>query len=175
MENPPVEPIRIQSLVSADYDNDICSICHNDLEENVYTVPHCEHKFHSNCIISWFRTGNGSCPYCRNEPEQDGDRWRNPWSDRMVTYRIKRNYTRRKVAPVPLKKLLVRIQKAEKKQQDAGKVHSNWKKTDEGKEYSRLLKISRKYQRGRWMRMRKIRALRSDIGNYPIVPAVVRV
>lgn len=58
MENPPVEPIRIQSLVSADYDNDICSICHNDLEENVYTVPHCEHKFHSNCIISWFRTGN---------------------------------------------------------------------------------------------------------------------
>ena len=33
--------------------NDICVICHDNLgEQYVYTLPECNHKFHTNCIMT---------------------------------------------------------------------------------------------------------------------------
>ena len=37
-------------------DCDNCAICREKLENNTYTVPECNHKFHTNCIMTWFRT-----------------------------------------------------------------------------------------------------------------------
>ena len=45
---------------------DICSIRHETLDGDIYTLPECNHKYHSNCIITWFRTGKKSCPLCNN-------------------------------------------------------------------------------------------------------------
>ena len=44
----------------------MCSICHETLDDDIYTLPECNHKYHSNCIITWFRTGKKSCPLCNN-------------------------------------------------------------------------------------------------------------
>ena len=47
---------------------DVCSICHNVVTTgapDTYCVPECNHRFHSNCIIPWFRASNGTCPNCR--------------------------------------------------------------------------------------------------------------
>jgi hypothetical protein len=167
------EPIRIESSITDEYDKDMCSICHIDIEDELYTMPGCGHKFHNNCIISWFRTGNGSCPYCRNMAPNEND-WFNHWGDRRSNYRFKRQYAKREDAPKELKKLIIRLKKAEKKQMDESKIHSLWKKSDEGKEFSRLLKIRGKYRIKRQSLMNNILDRRCDIQNYPIVPGIVR-
>ena len=44
-----------------------CAICHEHLHlEQTYVLPECNHIFHTSCIIAWFRTGDGKCPYCRD-------------------------------------------------------------------------------------------------------------
>ena len=41
-----------------------CSICAQN-DENLYTLE-CNHTFHPECIISWFRMGKTTCPMCRD-------------------------------------------------------------------------------------------------------------
>jgi len=40
-----------------------CSICLENIEENIYCTP-CNHKFHSNCITIWLEKST-KCPCCR--------------------------------------------------------------------------------------------------------------
>lgn len=47
-------------------DFDRCCICHEDLISNIYELPECGHKFHTNCIMHWFRTDHNTCPLCQN-------------------------------------------------------------------------------------------------------------
>ena len=45
-----------------------CAICQETCFE--YGPTHkleCGHEFHANCIVSWFRSGQKSCPICRDE------------------------------------------------------------------------------------------------------------
>ena len=45
-----------------------CGICREELEcGQCYTLPECNHKYHTNCIIPWFRYGESRCPYCGNK------------------------------------------------------------------------------------------------------------
>ena len=49
-------------------DQEECMICRNPLNcEQCYVLPECNHKYHTNCIISWFRNGDSRCPYCGNK------------------------------------------------------------------------------------------------------------
>ena len=172
---PNPEPIRIQSLVSNKYNNDFCSICYTDIEQNMYTVPFCEHTFHTDCIIEWFRRGHTSCPYCRSEPLPQNDQSRYiPWGDRQAIYTFKKNYAKKVNAPKELKSLVRSLQQFEKKLKDAKKTVSEWKKSTDGQEYKRLVKIHRQNKGKTWRRNRKIRELKASIQNYPIVPAIVR-
>ena len=44
-----------------------CSICFNTIEKkDEYILPECKHKFHTNCIMTWFRMGHNKCPLCNN-------------------------------------------------------------------------------------------------------------
>jgi len=44
-----------------------CSICLESLNENdKHIIEECKHEFHNVCLISWLRSGNTSCPICRN-------------------------------------------------------------------------------------------------------------
>ena len=47
-------------------DFDMCAICHEHLIDNIYELPECSHKFHTNCIMHWFRTDHNTCPLCQN-------------------------------------------------------------------------------------------------------------
>lgn len=45
-----------------------CMICREELEcTQCYTLPECNHRYHTNCLISWFRNGDPRCPYCGNK------------------------------------------------------------------------------------------------------------
>jgi len=49
------------------YNNDVCSICQENMtEENYYAIPECGHIFHTNCIITWFRSLRPNCPLCND-------------------------------------------------------------------------------------------------------------
>ncbi len=47
-------------------ENDICSICMNNLNGNSVIITNCKHKFHSKCISEWY-IRNNSCPLCREK------------------------------------------------------------------------------------------------------------
>ncbi len=63
-----VEYIDLMNVMESKYqvnEEEECMICKVPLkEQECYTLPECHHKFHTNCIVTWFRCGDGRCPYC---------------------------------------------------------------------------------------------------------------
>jgi len=53
-------------------DDKTCSICLSEYEPNekLKILPHCLHRFHSDCIDQWLQS-NGTCPICRVPPPLD--------------------------------------------------------------------------------------------------------
>jgi hypothetical protein len=48
--------------------NEECMICKDELQcGQCYTLPECNHSYHTHCLISWFRNGDSRCPYCGNK------------------------------------------------------------------------------------------------------------
>ena len=89
---------------------ELCCVCHENLESNIYTLPECNHTFHTNCIMTWFRapSGNNKCPLCNNSginklKDLDGI----PWTQRQraeENYKRVRSTSRRKDCPKHIKK-----------------------------------------------------------------------
>ena len=47
---------------------ELCPICLQKLsEKDTYKID-CNHVFHTDCIMKWFRVSNGSCPCCADNP-----------------------------------------------------------------------------------------------------------
>lgn len=45
-----------------------CMICKEELScYSCYELPECKHKYHTHCLITWFRNGDSRCPYCGNK------------------------------------------------------------------------------------------------------------
>ena len=56
------------NLLDLENNSEECMICKEDLNNyDFYTLPECNHKFHTHCLISWFRNGDSRCPYCGNK------------------------------------------------------------------------------------------------------------
>ena len=48
--------------------DDLCVICMSSMtEDNSYKLS-CTHRFHTDCIIKWFRSSDGNCPCCMDNP-----------------------------------------------------------------------------------------------------------
>ena len=45
---------------------EICAICLEDTDHNCYKTLCCKHKFHFECLDTWFKIKN-TCPLCRRE------------------------------------------------------------------------------------------------------------
>lgn len=45
-----------------------CRICLNDIKTKdlSYSLPECGHKFHTKCIVHWFRSNQTRCPLCNH-------------------------------------------------------------------------------------------------------------
>ena len=94
----------------------ICSICLDTIEDDssLYKLMPCEHEFHADCIVKWFRKKEDACPNCRDKPNQEEEEVIN-----LLTYVNNFQYlapvykkfgyassqARRKDAPTKLKKM----------------------------------------------------------------------
>ena len=123
-----------------------CSVCLENIDNNEYILPECTHKFHINCILTWFRAGHNCCPLCRNGGVNSGNNSSNmsmmyinnelmqyTWQYRKKllqdNYLIMRSFSRKANAPKHLKKKVEKLKKMEIKRKKISKELSDFNKS----------------------------------------------
>ena len=123
---------------------DTCSICLSSYEddEDTYILEACNHKFHTKCIINWFRHAQ-SCPCCRDNTV---DQFKEipAFVLRERANELKK-ISRRVNAPKDLKNLVERVKKSDQKIKDKSTQLKNYRK-----EYKDILSKEKKIQREKW-------------------------
>ena len=155
--------------------NDICAICHDNLgEQDVYTLPECNHKFHTNCIMTWFRAKHNTCPLCNNkginatraqinEQANYGE-----WAKRkkyLKLYSIVSRKSRGKNAPKEMKKAVEKVRQYQKKFDDFNKERREWMKSvPENMTVSKIKSKCTKQRRKHWQMQRTLRNKKRIVG-----------
>ena len=132
-----------------------CAICLtnlNDSNKDEYILS-CQHKFHSECIMDWFRSmnGNGNCPLCNDNPfsqKTDNNQF-NFFSGLFIDERFKLvlKYSRKKNSPEKLKKEIENYKQIVDDYKKFKKDKSNYQKSEEVKNVQKKL---RKYNTKDW-------------------------
>ena len=150
---------------------EICCICHENLESETHTLPECNHTFHTNCIMTWFRSpnGNNKCPLCNNSginKLKDLDNLH--WCERQQAeenYKRVRASSRRKDCPKNIKKMVEKLKKLEKQQKDNRKEFKEFKKSKQPDlTVNEIHNMWSKFRRGKWQLYRRIRRQKALIG-----------
>ena len=140
-----------------------CVICLNDIDENdenTYTIQECSHKFHSNCLISWFRTNNSSCPTCRNDISSKRKYYENNNRFKLIS-----NYSRRKNANTYVIKLVEKYKKQKILLKESEKNLRNFKKENKS-----ILNNINKLREKIWKNHVKLNKIKKEIISIPIIP-----
>lgn len=133
---------------------ELCGICQIGFSENptnneVYTIPECNHSFHTMCILKWYKTGNVRCPYC-NRTDIDTENFM--FSDIKHIYKIITNYCRRKNANPVIKKKVEEIRKYQNKYKEC--IAKKTEIYNTIGVYKTLRKEVTKYNRNAWKNKR---------------------
>ena len=88
-----------------------CPICLEDISDNSYTLE-CNHKYHTECIVKWFRNNNNTCPLCKDVQDYSNFSY---WTKIQTIQEIKK-LGRRKTCPDGIKKILNKIKKEREKE-----------------------------------------------------------
>jgi len=145
---------------------EICAICQEDLSDNIYELPECGHKYHTNCIMHWFRTNHNTCPLCQNQginythalQEANNGHYfgRRVW---MNYYKGAATYARKKDSDKEIISKVKGVQKSIKKRKELISSFKEWKKEncdinktndDIYKEYIKIQKNKRKAYYNIW-------------------------
>lgn len=123
---------------------DSCAICLNNYEEddNIYILEACNHKFHTKCIVDWFRSAS-SCPCCRDNTVEQ----LNEIPAFVLRERAKelKKISRRANAPEDLKKLVERLKICDQKMKAKSIELKEFRK-----EHKEILSKEKKLQRESW-------------------------
>ena len=126
----------------------ICSICYeplNELDSNL----ECGHRYHSNCIIKWFRSGKQNCPLCN---DTNIDTSNILWGTKIETISQIKKLGRKKNCPLNIKKTLDDIKKTDINLKAVSKEQNEFKK-----EHKDLIKKYKSFTLRKWKYRRKIR------------------
>jgi len=124
-----------------DYDN-MCGICHENLNtDQTYTLPECNHKYHSNCIITWFRNGYHNCPHCNNTPVSND----NFYSTRRISLPILKAFAKKNNSPKILSKYIKQLDDIKKKEANLKKEKSEFMKNEKNDTPRNMMKQYHKY------------------------------
>ena len=142
---------------------DICSICYEELnsmqnnniennqlnQNNAYTLE-CNHKYHSSCIIKWFRSGRNNCPLC-NDTTLDTNLG---YFQKIETIKETKKISKKKCCPDNIKKTVEKIKKCEIENKNATKAFNDFKKSNK-----LIYTMERKLRKDKFKSSRQIRML----------------
>lgn len=143
-------------------DTEQCPICLDLLNnEQVYELPECNHKYHTNCIFRWIRSGNVNCPYCGNTGECDNNSDYRYGNYSNEQYKILRLNSRKKNAPIRLKKQVEQLKKLEQKQKD---IRTEYKElSNKTGTFKEIKKLDRQSRIKKWTISNQIRRMKKNI------------
>ena len=141
-----------------------CSICLEPLSDSPPVTLDCDHKFHADCIVKWFRGPNQQCPMCRGNPTQIYS-----YVHMMERYKILRRKARNKKAPASLKKAVEKLRGLEKnlktKQKEIKSLKELYK--DQLTEWRAKRTERHKINRSIWKLKKRIGKMDDDKGLIP--------
>lgn len=147
------------------YEN--CSICLEKLhvKENIHELQECKHNFHSNCLITYLRTGNTLCPLCRGKAKQY-----NPGNRKMSISAVLK-YTKKKNANKKIKKIVEKYKNLKKKHIDCRKIlYYFLKDLKNNKEYQEIIKKRSKLVSDTWKLRKNIIKIERELSNIVMLP-----
>lgn len=150
-----------------------CCICQSNLDsEQIYEMPECKHKFHTNCIITWFRYGNIKCPLCNNEGINGPNKLKQYgcWCS-YDRYRMIKTFSKKKEAPKILKKEINKINKFEIKEKLISNEINKLKK--KRGVFEDMIKTNEKLKNKKRRIESKIHSMKMNIANYPIINLII--
>jgi hypothetical protein len=164
-----------------------CPICHEFLHnEPSYCLPECNHNFHTSCIITWFRTGDNLCPYCRHKGiNYCSKKYCRDYGflSAADNQRLKdlRAYARRTDANPIVKKKFDNLAKINKQQKEFNKEYAEFNKKlnisnyedFEGKSIRDLIKIGKNMKQKKRNFRYKIHRAERTILKLPVVPLII--
>ncbi len=164
--------------VNLDVSDEKCMICLENLStEQQYSLPECSHTFHQNCIMQWFRSGSHKCPLCNYLGVNDSmnavshlghGSW---YTTGKHKYKMIRQYSRKKEAPLVLKKQIEKLKILELKQTNLRKEIKEFK--NKVGTFKELNKEWNKYRSKRWRLESRIRQKKMAIANFNIIPIII--
>jgi len=191
---PPID-IMEQGIYNAPDEDDICLICHDVLnggEETSDNNPpytlECKHKYHANCIITWFRSGHSNCPYCgdlgsnapKKEKKRNGRSMRRSmyrsWAGGVIDakYERMRQYSRRNDAPDQLVKMINKLKDIEEEFKNSKEELNSFIDTPtDGLTWKDMNKERCRLREKMWKANRKISEQKCVISSYPIIPLII--
>lgn len=173
--------------------NEKCAICHenmNIIDDNneMYELPECKHYFHTNCILTWFRSGHNRCPLCNNEGLNnnnmsinlinntlDNYSWQYKRKLLNANYVEMRNLSRKKDAPKELKKKIEKLKKQEEKYKNSTKeVNEFLNSKPKNMKVKQLISKIRVLRGKKWELKRKIIKMKTYIGlSNPVINIII--
>lgn len=163
-------------LTDKEFNDEICSICHDPLNEKpVHQIPECKHKFHTDCVINWYRYGNSKCPFCNTQFKyrddtsfvENDDYYYNPQNKYRKIY----FYSKQKTADPVIKKEVNKITENNKKIND---ILKNINTLKNNPQYKKISEKIRSLRSQKWRcKLSNFRKKRKLCQNVQIVPIII--
>lgn len=144
-------------------EQDICSICFEDFSDNNCYTLECKHKFHTSCILKWFRNDNSTCPLCKDSHTYDNLSY---WTKIDTISEIKK-LGRKKCCPPEIKKILDKIKKQKKNEKEYIKKFKEFKT-----KYKAEILEYNKFKTSKYKYKRNIRRLERSLINYVTISPI---
>ena len=152
-------------------EQELCSICLSELKENEKLhILDCNHTFHTDCIIEWFRkSNNGKCPCCMDTPMKNNFNyfWNNPWTcNKFIDNRYKVIKKKMKTDT----KLKSKVNTIDKKQKELVSLKNELKELKRDEVYKNFKKKNSQLNKKINDKEKTIRSQKCDIiSKYPTV------
>ena len=156
-------------------DTETCTICLEkfaDSDKSCYTIPQCNHTFHTSCLMQWFRQ-EVRCPLCRdNGLGQDPGQRRAGYRARGKLPLI-RKICRRKDAPRMLIQILKKRDEIEKKRAAASKELKLATSSKQPIVYAKHQALVRKLRNRVWDLCRKVAQMDGQLSCFKVTEILI--
>ena len=151
-------------------DEEMCAICLSTINENENSHHRleCNHNFHTECIVKWFRDSNGNCPCCRDNSKKKQSNYYGVWERPYINMRC--NKLKKHSKNTNDNNLTKKIEKLTKKIDEYDNMVTDRKLFKKTEEYISSIKELNEFNRKINNKDRTIMNMKIDlVAAYPVV------